>query len=219
VITINLLPQEYRRPESTPVARFVAIVVGAILVTSGLGLYGVVHYSRLKDARDTREATELDYQNKKALQDISRSLGEEIKAYETRRAAIQEVASNRILWSRKLDELLDIIYNDDKRNEYFVWLTGMKVSPSRDASRGKPTSGGELHFSGYCASTELSKVATLRTRLRSDKAFYQDFKYLSPPNWIVETFNDGREPAAAGKFNFQLTLKPLDWNRAAKKPD
>ncbi len=218
MITINLLPQEYRRPEATPVARFVAIVAGAVLLTSGLGLYGVVHYSKLKDARDTREATELDFQNKKALQDISSSLADEIKAYETRRAAIQEVAANRILWSRKLDEFLDIIYNDDKRNEYYVWLTGLKASPSREASRGKPTAGGELHFSGFCGSTEFSKVAALRTKLRTD-AFYSDFKYLSPPNWSVEAFNDGREPAAAGKFNFQLTLKPLDWRRAARKPN
>jgi hypothetical protein len=216
VITINLLPPEYRKPESTPVGRFLAIVVGAVLVTSGLGVYGYVHYSKLRAAREVREATEANYKNKKAQQDMSRALAEEIKAYEARRATIQEVAGSRILWSRKLDEFLDILHNGGDKNEYFVWLSGMKVSPARDSGRGKPTSGGEMSFAGYCAGTELTKVTNLRNKIRKDE-FYKDFKYLSPPNWQVERFNDGREPAAAGKFNFQLTLKPLDWRRAAKQ--
>ena len=33
MINVNLLPVEYRKTESTPVGRFLAIVVGAVLVT------------------------------------------------------------------------------------------------------------------------------------------------------------------------------------------
>ena len=216
MITINLLPPEYRKPEATPVGRFIAIVVGAVLVTSGLGVYGYVHYSKLKEARDFREATEGDYKAKKVQQEMSRSLAEEVKAYETRRDAIQDVASLRILWSRKLDEFLEILHNGGDKNDYFIWLNGMKASPARDTSRGKPASGGEVSFNGFCAGQELTKVTNLRNKIRKDE-FFKDFKLVSQPNWQVEFFNDGREPAAAGKFNFQLTLKPLDWRRADKK--
>ena len=64
MININLLPNEFRRVESTPVARFVTIVVGAIVVTSGLVGYGFVHYSELKTVRDLREQTEANFSNK-----------------------------------------------------------------------------------------------------------------------------------------------------------
>ena len=36
MININLLPPEYRKAESTPITRFIAIVAGAVLVTSTL---------------------------------------------------------------------------------------------------------------------------------------------------------------------------------------
>ena len=35
MININLLPHEYRKAEATPIGRFLAIVIGAVVVTTG----------------------------------------------------------------------------------------------------------------------------------------------------------------------------------------
>ena len=111
MISINLLPAEYRKSEATPIARFLAIVIGAVAITSGLVVYGYVHYSRLRGVQEVHEATEAEFTNKKAQADVSRSLQVEINAFEARRKAIQAVASDRILQSRKLDEFLNIMWN------------------------------------------------------------------------------------------------------------
>jgi len=210
VIAINLLPSEYRKSEATPIARFLSIVIGAVVVTTSLVIYGYVHYSRLREAVDLREATEQTFANKKMEADVSLSLQAEINAYEARRKAITDVAGGRILHSRKLDEFLSVIWNGDDRTAYYIWLNSMAVKPARDSrAKGAATSGGNLSFSGYSDTTNFSRVTNLRDALKGKKAFYDDFKGISRPVFRAQEWDDGLEPTSAGKFSFDLTFKPL----------
>jgi len=213
VIAINLLPSEYRKSEATPIARFLSIVIGAVVVTTALVIYGYVHYSQLRGAQDLREATEQIYTNKKMEADVSLALQAEINAYETRRKAITEVARNRILHSRKLDEFLSVIYNNGDQTSYYVWLTAMNVKPPREVGRGRgaSTTGGSMTFSGFSDTTQFSRVTNLRDALKGKKAFYDDFKGISRPVFKAQQWDDGLEPASAGKFSFDLTFKTLGW--------
>ena len=219
MISINLLPDEYRKTEATPIARFLAIVIGAVIVTSGLVTYGFVHYSKLKGVRDVRIEAEAEYKNKKAQADVSRALQAEISGYEARRKAIQQIASNRLMHSRKLDEFLDIVHNRNDRSTYFVWLNGLRVSPPRVTRRGKAVSGGGFTFDGFAEATEaasLSRVTKFREALRKD-AFFKDFSTISMPNFKYHEWDDGLEPGAAGRFSFTMGLKPLGQQGKRKK--
>jgi hypothetical protein len=216
VIQINLLPEEYRKPESTPIGRFLTIVIGAVVVTSGLVAYGYVHYSKLRGAIEVREATEAEYANKKAQADVSMSLQAEINAYQARRKAIQQIVKSRILQSRKLDEFLDIIHNGGDRAEYFVWLNGLSVTPARSVRRGKSSNGGSVSFDGFAESSEFSRVTNLRDAIRKDP-FFEDFMSISMPNFKAQVWTDGLEPSSAGRFSFSMVYKPLGWRHAVKK--
>ena len=217
MIRINLLPPEYRKTESTPIARFLSIVIGAIMVTSGLVTYGYIHYSELNGIREVRASVEAEFANKSAQAKISQSLQNEINAFETRRRAIQQVASNRILQSRKLDEFLDVIHNGGDRTAYYVWLRNLSVSPARAARRrGQVTTGGAWAFSGFAETTEFSRVTNLRDAIRKDE-FYEDFGAISLPNFKAMSWDDGLEPSTAGSFNYTMTLKPLGWRHAKGK--
>ena len=217
MIQINLLPPEYRKSESTPIARFIAIVAGAVLVTCGLVAYGYVHYSQLRVAQDRREQIEGEFANAKSRADVSRALQAEIAAYEARRKAIQEVAKARILHSRKLDEFLDVTTAKGETGSlYRVWLNSLSVKPARTARRGKPTSGGTFTFSGFSESTEFSRVTNLRDAIKKH-AFYEDFKAMSMPVFKAVEWDDTLEPNRAGRFAFDLTLLPLGWRHETRK--
>ncbi len=216
MIQINLLPPEYRRAESTPIGRFLAIVVGAVIVTGGLVAYGFVHYSTLKGVREVREATDAEYGNKKAQAEVSLALQAEINAYEARRKAIQQVAKDRILHSRKLDELLDILHNKGDRTAYYVWLKDLSVRPGRQLKKGQMDSGGSMSFSGWAETREFSRVTSLRDAIRKDP-FFQDFKSISQPIFKEVRWDDGLEPASGGRFNYTMVLQPLGYQRDAKK--
>jgi Tfp pilus assembly protein PilN len=217
VISINLLPAEYRKSEATPIARFLAIVIGAVVVTTGLVVYGWIHYSKLRGVRDVRETTEAEYSNKKAQSDVSQSLQAEINAYEARRKAIQQVAKNRIIHSRKLDEFLGVLYNSGDPTTYNIWITTFSVKPPRTKSRGKGAgNGGAMTFSGFSESREFSRVTNLRDAIKDD-VFYKDFQSISRPVFKFVKWDDDLEPKEAGKFAFDMTLKPLGWVHTVKK--
>lgn len=218
MISINLLPSEYRKSEATPIARFLAIVIGAVAITTGLVAYGYVHYSRLRGVQEVREATEAEFTNKKAQADVSRSLQVEINAFEARRKAIQAVASDRILQSRKLDEFLNIMWNGGDTATYNVWLQNLQVKPPRAGRRGRPTTGGSYQFAGFCETTQFSKVTNLRDAIK-EHPFFRDFQSISRPVFKAVRWDDGMEPSAAGKFAFDITLKPLGWAQAEKSGD
>jgi hypothetical protein len=143
--------------------------------------------------------------------DVSLALQAEINAYEARRKAITDVARNRTLHSRKLDEFLSVVWNGDDRTSYYVWLNSFAVKPARDARKGAATSGGSLSFSGFSDTTNFSRVTNLRDALKAKKSFYDDFKGISRPVFKAQVWDDGLEPASAGKFSFDLTFKPLGW--------
>lgn len=217
MISINLLPAEYRKSEATPIARFLAIVIGAVVVTTGLVVYGWIHYSKLRGVRDVRETTEAEFANKKAQSDVSQSLQAEINAYEARRKAIQQVAKNRIIHSRKLDEFLGVLYNSGDPTTYNVWLTGFTVRPPRTNARAKKaTNGGTMSFGGFSESREFSRVTNLRDAIKDD-VFYKDFQSISRPVFKFVQWDDELEPKEAGKFSFDMTLKPLGWVHSVKK--
>lgn len=217
MIAINLLPSEYRKSEATPIARFLSIVIGAVVVTTALVIYGYVHYSQLRGVQDLREATEQTYANKKMEADVSLALQAEINAYEARRKAITDVARGRILHSKKLDEFLSVIWNGDDRTDYYVWLNNLTIKPARDARKGAATTGGSLSFSGYSDTINFSRVTNLRDALKDKKAFYDDFKGISRPVFKAQQWDDGLEPSTAGKFQFDLTFKPLGGDDKTKK--
>ncbi len=216
MIQINLLPPEYRKAESTPIARFVAIIAGAVLVTSALVAYGYVHYNELRGVREVRGATEAEFTNKKLQADISKSLQTEINAYEARRKAITKVASSRVLQSRKLDELLDVFHNGGDKSAYFVWLKSLSVKPPRASRRGKQTTGGTISFGGFSETIEFSRITNLREAVQKD-TFYEDMQGISSPVFKAHFWDDDKLPRSAGKFSFDLTLKPLGWRRSNKK--
>jgi len=217
VISINLLPAEYRKSEATPIARFLAIVIGAVVVTTGLVVYGWIHYSKLRGVRDVRETTEAEYSNKKAQSDVSQSLQAEINAYEARRKAIQQVAKNRIIHSRKLDEFLGVLYNSGDPTTYNIWITTLAVKPPRvNARRKSSNTGGAMSFAGFSESREFSRVTNLRDAIKDD-VFYKDFQSISRPVFKFVEWDDDLEPKEAGKFSFDMTLKPLGWVHTVKK--
>ncbi len=212
MIAINLLPSEFRKSEATPIARFLSIVIGAVVVTTGLVIYGYVHYSQLRGAQDLREATEEIFKNKKQEADVSLALQAEINAYELRRKAITDVARGRTLHSRKLDEFLSVIWNGDDKTSYYVWLNSLAVKPAREArGKGAATSGGSFSFSGFSDTINFSRVTNLRDALKDKKSFYDDFKGISRPVFKAQQWDDGLTPETAGKFAFDLTFKPLGW--------
>jgi cell division protein FtsB len=229
MIQINLLPPEYRPRTGTPVARFVAIVVGVVLVACASGAWFYTHFIQLTNVAELRDVRAEEAGSKERQKEHSLSLQREIDVYEKRRTAIQAINRSRTLWSRKLDQFYDIITGQDDEGSFKVWLDTLEVPPQRLATRGRGRArrgevqnGGAFRFTGYMAMDSSSDAPALSSLLfraltgdpeatgeRTD--FFEEFIAINNPNIaVVEHASAGTEtqllPPVVGSFRYELLL-------------
>ncbi len=241
MIQINLLPPEYRPRSGTPVARFVAIVAGVILIASAGGAYAYTHFIELAKVKELKEAREEERRAKEMQRDRSLALEREISVYEKRRDAIQTINRSRTLWSRKLDQFFDIVTGQANEDAYKVWLDTIEVPTQLNTGRtrrrarrkkGVEESAGEFKFEGFMAMENdqeaLALGSAFHNALTGDPEstgeptdFYRDFMYITNPN--VEIINSKtREgelelvPPVVGSFKVELRLKPVATKKKKK---
>lgn len=229
MIQINLLPPEYRPRTGTPVARFVAIVVGVVLVASATGVLFYTHFIELANTQELRDVRAEEATSKERQRDYSMALQREIDVYEKRRNAIQTINRSRTLWSRKLDQFFDIVTSQTNQDAYQVWLDTLEVPPQLApvggrSRRAAPQHGGLFRFAGYLAMESSSDAPALSSLLfraltgdpdssGETTPFFEDFQSINNPNIAVVKNRSGRGevqllPPVVGSFRYELLLEP-----------
>lgn len=128
MIRINLLPPERRKPERTPLPRFMLILIGAGLAT------GIITYLVFLGIKITNEQSHGD-QLAKTLGDIKKATIDykDVKAEEdglnARKKAIEGLAKRPIYWSEIIDNLWSVINAQES-----MWVTEITVLGEKKVS-------------------------------------------------------------------------------------
>lgn len=114
MIRINLLPEEFRRAEGTPMPRLIAIVASVAVAFSMMLACGYVFLRKLPEANEkAKEAATTLATRKKQLADSGyEELLATIDALGMRKKAIGDIYRSRVEWAQKLDELVDLVPED-----------------------------------------------------------------------------------------------------------
>ena len=204
MIRVNLLPQEYRKAEATPLKQFFSVIGAAVIVTIAAVGWAWVHFGMLDGAITDRDAKKAEVDNQQAalkqVSDLEAWVGE----YKGRYEKIDQVAQNRLVLSRKLDELWEVVVNPVQTNRYEVWLQNLSFSLAPTAK-----TGGAVQFAGTSAGQRWHRASDFHEDLmKSD--FYKDFAELTYPHGQkVELAGKNREPKEGWTFNITTSLKPL----------
>jgi hypothetical protein len=205
MIRVNLLPPEYRKVEGTPVARLAATILGVLAVACSAGAWGYVHMAKLEKARDEREQMEFDLKTVTAQAERSQALLREFKEYQRRRETIEKIGAQRVLWSRKLDELADLIHNKGDVKRHLVWLNSIRTQNGRF-----PTSPVQLVIHGWSGG-ESKKLADFNDDIKKSEDFFPDFYSVDPPVGSVVGWDDDNVPNTAWEFTFGMDLRQPNW--------
>ncbi len=211
MIEVNLLPQEMRRVEHTPLPRFLVIIAGTVLVSIALALGAVINLRKLPDMIGA--GIELDTEirdSARAEREHDLLLGQ-IDGVKHRKRAIAEIWRSRIIWSRKLDELADMIPK-------FIGLDKLKLEETRRSGRGREN-GGYLNMASICAGADVDRLAMFRRILRGSypakgarnqwigRTWFEDFIGISATPWSRKDMPDYEEKEAL-TFELKLEIKP-----------
>jgi len=209
VIRINLLPADLRRGNRVPTKVLAAAFAAALAVSGAIGWFGLVYFGDLGDAElQLREVeAKLAEQSKKAA--YHDQLDANKKDYALRVQTIQDISKSRRVWSRFLDELIDVVNNNGDTDRHLAWFDsiGMKNDPKKGAQVTMPAS---------VQDSDKSRLANFHDDLEA-APFAKDLLSKSDPVYKIEK-DKVRIPQAAMAFRLELQFKPTVQETPKAKP-
>jgi hypothetical protein len=198
MIKINLLPEELRPLEKTPLGRLLVMLVGVALTASSLALFGMLRFSTLRIAQREKEEAEITKAEKEIIAAEHDVLEQEIAFYQLRINTVKKIRRERYIWSRKLYQLWEVIADSSPD----IALTQVSIS-ELPGSGGRP-SRMEIVIDGYSVIPELKSAADFMRSLRGAE-FFLDCEDISPENTVVRS--EG-EKGRICEFTLRVTMKP-----------
>lgn len=215
MITINLLPQDMRKRERTPMVLLLPILGGLICVLSAGAVAAYVHFVWLAEVVNARELQQAELAQKQPQLAYEKRLLAEESEFKKRGSTIEQIAAGRILMTKTIDEITEVTVAGDENKEegYLVWVKEMKFSPATAArgrrGRGASKSGGTLSLKGYALADQkpLQHLNWYHEAFKDSPMFKFGFNDLTDPTGSIEVFQDDVEPKKGWTMNFVATLK------------
>lgn len=217
MIRINLLPEEFRKKARTPV-KLVLALVAVVTVNAGMGTWWAWQRIGVQSEIESEAAslqTEMDGLTPQVT--YHQSLESEAKQYKSREETLASITTSRISWTKKLDELIDVVNRGQNGQRHLVWLDDLQVTQSTDPKAKVP---GTVRASGHSGSDKFAQVANFLEDLEGS-TFIADFQPPAPPEGSQTNVDETLMPPVAWSFPLSLTLKSTEerLGKPAKEKD
>ena len=143
-----------------------------------------------------------------------KALESERSRFASRETALGSITKSRVGWTRKVDELIDVINDGGEGRRHFVWLDDLTVSQRYDQ---RTKSAGTVKAAGHSGSADFAQVANFLEDLERSP-FIADFDPPARPEGSQSVVDKELVPAVVWAFPLSLTLKSKEEPAAAKKP-
>lgn len=206
MILINLLPPEYRQRQGTPLRMMVALSVGVAVNASLLAFWAWTAFGVAAEVRSELAVLEDTMSSLTPQIKYHEGLEGETRQYESREKTLEEVTGRRVSWTRKVDELIDVINKGGEGEKYLIWLENLAVD--QEINTRKKTYG-SMSAQGNSGSGNFAHVANFLEDLETS-SFIQDFNRPAPPEGQQRQKDETLVPSEVWGFPLELTLKAPD---------
>ena len=211
MITINLLPEEYRRKARTPI-KLMLTVVAVVAINSGLAAYwGWLAFGVAAKAKTERTQLETEMAGLEPQVKYHDSLQAETQIHASRESTLGQITRDRILWTRKLDELIDVVNLGGDGVRHYIWFDDLSVK-QQAAAAGRVQNHGELKASGHSGSAQWDQVANFLEDVEDLEltAFSDIFERPASPAGTQNPPDEDLIPSEVWSFPFGLKLRDPD---------
>ncbi len=201
MIRINLLPAEYRRGNRIPPKVLATAFGSALAVAASLGWFGIVYFGELGELERTDVAVTSELQQKKQKASYYDKLEVNRQDYAARVQTIQDIGKSRRVWSKFMDELVDVVNDSSDAERHIAWFQSLGVKTE------KKTRAATITLPGAVQGGEMAKVANLHQDLER-APFYQDVARKTAPGGKY-MFDKDRTPGESFTFQLDMQFKPM----------
>lgn len=216
MIRINLLPEQYRKKARTPIKLLLGVSAAVAINACLVAWWGHLALGVAAELDTERSGLQLEMDGLTPQVTYLHSLQSEGKHYTSRESTLASITKSRISWTKKLDELLDVINRGGDGQRHLVWLDDLQVSQTNEDSRGKNF--GSLSASGHSGSEKFAQVANFLEDLESSP-FMSDFQPPAPPEGTQTLEDNTLVPPVVWAFPLSLSLKSPEERTKAQSPE
>lgn len=198
MIRINLLPVEMRRGNRLAAKVLVAAFASALAVSASVGWFGIVWFGDLAEAEQTLASVEARLAAKQQQVSYFDQLQKNRTDYAQRVQTIQDIGKSRRLWSKFLDELIDVVNNNGDEERHLAWFDSMAVKTDKKG-------GANVSLPGQVQGIDKSRLSSFHEDLEASP-FAAGMK-KSDPTYRLDTTKE-RQPPFSLKFPLKLELPP-----------
>ena len=205
MISVNLLPDEYRKRARSPIGMIAAIAAAVLLNTSLLAYWGYLEFGVSANIETTRSMLQSDFDGLQPQVNYHKKLEKEIQTRSAREQTLAQITKNRVLWTKSLDDLLDVVHAGREGIEHFIWFDDIDVK--MDAGGARRGNFGEMKASGHSGSDEYDQVANFLEDMEDQElsTLSQIFGKPAAPEARVNDADEELIPAI--NWSFPLTIK------------
>lgn len=209
MITINLLPDRYRRDERTSPRLLAATLLSVICVSGSLGWLGLTWFGDLAAAEAQLGELKDQMSQLKPSVDRHAALTAEQADFQQREKTIQQISDERMVWTPIIDEIIDVASGSDP-SMHTVWFDDLTITPPA-----RKKGGPKLKLPSRAQGGDVRKVVNFREDIES-RDFFQ---FVAEESQLEgKTDNDAdRQPSAFTKFTYELTFEAAKKRKEIRK--
>lgn len=200
MIRINLLPAEYRRGNRISPKLLAAAFGSALAVAASIGWFGIVYFGELGQLEREDAAVTAELAQKKQRGVYYDKLEANRQDLTTRVQTIQDIGRSRRVWSKFMDELIDVVNNNGDNERHMAWFDSVQVKSDPKSKSAAVT------LPGAVQGGEMAKVANLHADIEG-APFWRDIATKTAPGGKLD-FNKERVPPESFEFQLQLQFRP-----------
>jgi len=202
MIHINLLPEEYRRKQRTPLKLMLAVSGAVALNASVAAWWGWMAFGVAAEVQSEYSVLQTEMDGLSPQVAYHKSLEAESLVYKHREDTLAGITNTRISWTKKVDELIDVVNRGGDGQRHLIWLDDLTVTQEGDKRTG---GGGILKASGHSGSDKFAQVANFLDDVENSP-FISDFHPPAPPEGSESIVDEELMPAVVWAFPLQLRL-------------
>jgi Tfp pilus assembly protein PilN len=198
MIRINLLPHELRCGNRVSAKVLVAAFASVLAVSAAAGWFGLVWYGSLVESDRTLAAVEVQLLGKQQRAAYYDKLQKNRRDYAQRVQTIQDIGKSRRLWSKFLDEMIDVVNNNGDTERHLAWFDGMVVRTDHK--------GATIRLPGQVQEADKTRLANFHDDIEA-APFADSMIAKSDPSFRLVPTPD-RMPSLSLKFPLKIELFP-----------
>lgn len=203
MIRINLLPEEYRKKNRTPLKMMLAVATGVTVNSILLAWYAWLAFGVSAEIESERTVLQTELDGLTPQVDYHKSLDGEQLRYAAREKTLAGITASRINWTRKVDELITVINAGGEGGRHFVWLDDLTVQQTANE---RANNAGSLKAAGHSGSDNFAQVANFLEDLENSP-FIVEFLPPAPPEGTQTLVDNELIPPVVWAFPLALDIK------------